>query len=170
MEFDTLSAFEAHIEAEHPTAPAGLTTLSVNGDDYLVRVKPEWSLAFVLREKLGLPGTKIGCERGTCGTCTVIADGRAVYSCMMLAIEAEGKDIETVEGLSDGITLSSVQQAFVNSSASQCGHCTPGFLMAATALLDKKSSPTRDEVREALSGHICTCGEIKHFIDAVLGV
>jgi len=170
MEFDTLSALEAHIEAEHPTAPAGLTTLSVNGDDYLVRVKPEWSLAFVLREKLGLPGTKIGCERGSCGTCTVLVDGRAAYSCMMLAIEAEGMEILTIEGLSDGITLSPVQQAFVNNDAVQCGYCIPGFIMAAKALLDKKTSPTRDEVREALSGHICICGHTKNIVDAVLSV
>ena len=170
MEFDTLSALEAHIEAEHPTAPAGLTTLTVNGKSTYLMLKPEWSLAFVLREKLGLPGTKIGCDRGTCGSCTVIADGRAVYSCMMLAIEADGVNIKTVEGLSDGITLGPVQQACYDIHASQCGFCTPGFLMVATALLDANSSPTRDEVREALSGHICICGEIKHFIDAVLSV
>ena len=170
MEFDTLSALEAHLEAVHGgEEPEWVLKLKVNSKvRKLPDVKPWWSLAFVLREKLGLPGTKIGCDRGSCGTCTVIVDGRAVYSCMMLAMEADGMDIETVEGLSDGITLSPVQQACYDIHASQCGYCTPGFLMAATALLDKKPSPTRDEVREALSGHICICGEIKHFIDAVL--
>ena len=171
MEFDTLSALEAHCEAEHPGAAIeGLGMLTVNGKNHYLILKPYWSLAFVLREKLGLPGTKIGCDRGTCGTCTVIADGRAVYSCMMLAMEAEGMDITTVEGLSDGITLSSVQQAFVNNNAVQCGYCIPGFIMAAKALLDKKTSPTRDEVREALSGHICICGHTKNIVDAVLSV
>ncbi len=181
QEFDTLATLGAHLNAVHggespaPTdgevvveAIPGAVTLTVNGKSYLRKVKPNWSLVFVLREKLGLTGTKIGCDRGSCGTCTVIVDGRPVYSCMMLAIESEGKDILTVEGLSDGITLHPVQQAFVDNDAVQCGYCIPGYIMTAKALLDNNSSPTRDEVREALSGHICICGNTKKIVDAVL--
>ena len=171
MEFDTLAELKAHFDSAHEGgAMPGVVTLNVNGMDHLLQLKPYWSLAFVLREKLGLPGTKVGCDRGECGSCTVIADGRSVYACTMLAIEAEGMSIVTVEGLSDGINLSPVQQAFYERSAGQCGFCTPGFLMAATALLGKNSSPTRDEVREALSGRVCPCGETHLYIDAVLGV
>ncbi|MHC4277891.1 MAG: (2Fe-2S)-binding protein [Planctomycetota bacterium] len=142
--------------------------ITVNGKPYLCKVKPNWSLVFVLREKLGLTGTKIGCDRGTCGTCTVIVDGRPVYSCMVLATEADGSDIQTIEGISDGITLHPIQQAFVDNDAVQCGYCIPGFIMSAKALLDKNSNPTRDEVREALSGHLCICGHTKKIVDAVL--
>ena len=172
QEFDTLSALQAHVNAVHPTAPAieGLTTLTVNGQSYVTQVKPNWTLAFVLREKLGLTATKIGCDRGNCGTCTVLVDGRAVYSCMLLAMEADGTDIVTVEGLSDGITLHAIQQAFIDNDAVQCGFCIPGYMMSAKALLDANSNPTFDEVREALSGHLCICGNTKKIVAAVLGV
>jgi aerobic-type carbon monoxide dehydrogenase small subunit (CoxS/CutS family) len=169
MEFDSLAELQAHFEANHGTVSSAVT-LNVNGDNYLIQVQPYWSLAFVLREKIGLPGTKIGCDRGECGTCTVVVDGKAIYSCTMLATDAAGKAIETVEGLSDGITLSPLQQAFYNRGASQCGFCTPGFLMAAKALLDANSNPSRDDVRLALSGHLCSCGEIHNFIESVLEV
>jgi aerobic-type carbon monoxide dehydrogenase small subunit (CoxS/CutS family) len=170
--FATLAALEAHLDAVHggeflPT-PEGLTTLTVNGRSTVLEIEPEWTLAFVLREKLGLSALKQGCDRGSCGTCTIIVDGKAVYACMMLAIEAEGKNIQTVEGLSDGITLDSVQQTYVDGDALQCGFCTPGFIMATKALLDSNPNPTRDEVREALSGHLCTCGTQKRIVDAVL--
>ena len=172
QEFSTLAALQAHVNAVHPTAPAieGLTTLTVNGQTYVLQVKPNWTLAFVLREKLGLVATKIGCDRGTCGTCTVLVDGRAVYSCMLLAMEAEGTEITTVEGLSDGITLHAIQQAFIDNDAVQCGYCIPGYIMSAKALLDANPKPTRDEVREALSGHLCICGNTKKIVAAVLGV
>ncbi len=160
--FASLEALRAHLGAE------GLINLTVNGHAYELKVKSNWSLAFVLREKLGLTGTKIGCDRGSCGTCTIIVDGKPVYSCMMLAMEADGRNIVTIEGLSDGITLHPVQQAFVDNDASQCGYCTPGFIMSAKALLDRNPNPTRDEVREALSGHICICGHTKKIVDAVL--
>jgi aerobic-type carbon monoxide dehydrogenase small subunit (CoxS/CutS family) len=149
----------------------GLIAMRVNGQDYaLAGVKPHWSLAFILREKLGLTGTKVGCDRGSCGTCTVLKDGEAVYSCMVPAVHAGGSEIQTVEGLSDGIILNPVQQAFYNNDAVQCGYCTPGFLMAAQALLNSNSSPSRADVNEALSGHICTCGHYKKVVDAVLSV
>ena len=145
----------------------GIITLSVNGQDSTVKVEPDWSLAFVLREKLGLVGLKQGCGLGECGTCTVVVDGRAVYSCMILAVEAEDMEIETIEGLSDGITLHPIQQSFVDYYGSQCGYCAPGFIMAAKALLDENPNPTFDEVREGLSGHLCMCGNMKYIIDAV---
>jgi carbon-monoxide dehydrogenase small subunit len=172
MEFDTLAELQAHFEAEHAGEPAieGLVALNVNGQNYMHKVDLDWSLAHVLREVLGLTGTKIGCDRGSCGTCTVIMDGKTVYSCMVLAVEANGKDILTIEGLSDGITLHPIQQAFVDGSASQCGYCIPGYIMAAKVLLDKNSNPSRDDAREALSGHFCPCGNTKKILDAVLSV
>jgi aerobic-type carbon monoxide dehydrogenase small subunit (CoxS/CutS family) len=170
MEFDTLAELQAHFEAAHPGGVPGVITLNVNGMDMMAKVKPYWSLAFVIREQLGLPGLKVGCDRGECGTCTVVVDGRAVYACTMLATDAVDKSILTIEGLSDGVTLSPLQQSFYDRGASQCGFCTPGFLMAAKALLDANSNPTREEVNVALSGHLCSCGEIHNFIDAVLGV
>jgi carbon-monoxide dehydrogenase small subunit len=124
----------------------------------------------VLKERLGLPGLKIGCDQGTCGTCAVIVDGKSILSCMMLAIEAEGKEILTIEGLSDNINLHPIQQAFVDNDAVQCGYCAPGFIMAAKSLLDENPSPTFDEVREGLSGHICPCGNSKRMVEAVLAV
>ena len=171
MEFDTLSALEAHCEAEHPGAAIeGLLTLTVNGETHMVtNVKPYHTLNFVLREKLCLPGTKNGCDRGDCGTCTVIVDGQAVYSCLMLAMDTEGKDILTIEGLSDGITLHPVQQRFHDYSAVQCGFCTPGFIMAAVALLDENPNPTLYEAKVGLSGHVCTCGHTTRIVEAVLG-
>jgi carbon-monoxide dehydrogenase small subunit len=176
LDFATVAALGAHLDAVHggefAAVPGetieGLSTLTVNGKSTVLEIEPDMSLAFVLREKLGLVGTKIGCDRGTCGTCTVIMDGRTVYSCTVLAIEAEGKAIETIEGLSDGVNLHPVQQRFVDNSAAQCGICTPGFIMAAKSLLDSNPNPTRDEVREALSGHFCTCGHTLKIVDAVL--
>ena len=156
---------------ETPPGIENVVTLEVNGETHtLANLKPWWSLAFVLREKLAVTSPKIGCDRGTCGTCTVIVDGKAVYSCMLLAVNSDGATIETVEGLSDGVILSPLQQAFYDNQASQCGFCTPGFLMAAKALLDSNSSPSRAEVNEALSGHLCTCGAYKEVVDAVLSV
>ena len=156
---------------QNPPGLENFVTLEVNGETHsLANLKPWWSLVFVLREKLAVTGPKVGCDRGTCGTCTVIVDGKAVYSCMLLAVNLDGAAVETVEGLSDGVTLSPLQQAFYNHQASQCGFCTPGFLMAAKALLDSNSSPDRAAVNEALSGHICTCGVHKEVVDAVLSV
>ena len=172
MEFDTLAELKAHFDSAHGDMGAmpGVITLNVNGNSYITAVKPYWSLLFVLRENLGLTAAKQGCDRGECGTCTIVVDGRAIYACTMLATDAVGKSIETLEGLSDGITLSPLQQAFWERGASQCGYCTPGYLMAAKALLDANPNPTRDDVRVALSGHLCSCGEIGNFIDSVLDV
>ena len=167
LEFNTLSALEAHFEAEHPGAAIeGLTILTVNGQVYVTQVKPYWTLAFVLRETLGLPGTKNGCDRGTCGTCTVIVDGKSVYSCMMLAMDADGKDILTIEGLSDGLILHPIQQAFIDNNSMQCGYCIPGYIMSTKALLNENPNPTFDEVREGLAGHYCSCGNTKRIVES----
>jgi aerobic-type carbon monoxide dehydrogenase small subunit (CoxS/CutS family) len=173
MEFDSLAELQAHFEAEHPEgvgAIPGVIQLTVNGTSHTLKVKDSWTLLFVLREKLGLFGAKRSCNRGECGTCTILVNGKAIYSCMMLAIEANGANVVTVEGLSDGVTLSSVQQKFYDAGAYGCGFCTPGMIMAAKALLDKKPNPTYDEAREALSGHICVCGGHALVLEAVTGI
>jgi len=171
QEFGSLAELKAHLDAEHIEAAApveGMVTLKVNGKDVTVAVEPEWSLAFVLREKLGLIGTKVGCDRGECGTCTVHMDGQTVYACMVLACEAEGHAITTIEGLADGATLHPVQQLFMDRASYQCGYCTPGNIMTAVALLAKNPSPTRDQVREALSGNLCFCIDYTRTIDTIL--
>ena len=173
LEFSSLEEIQTHFVSTHPQdgelAASSFSGLNVNGKDYLLHVRPEWSLAFVLRDKLGLFGTKIGCNMGGCGTCTVLADGVAVYSCLMLAIECEGKKILTIEGLSDGINLNPVQQKFYDNDAFQCGFCTPGFIMAAQALISTNPKPSVEDVRQAFAGHICTCGNFKKTIEAVVG-
>jgi len=166
-QFASLEEFRLYLDGLF--ARSGFVSLNVNGTSYRLEVRPYWSLTYVIREKLGLTGTKVGCNHGSCGACTVLIDGKAVYSCLVLAIEAQGRQITTIEGLSDGIDLHPVQQAFVNNDAAQCGYCTPGFIMSAKALLDTNPSPTRDEVRLALSGHLCICGHTKKIVDAVLG-
>ena len=163
------------VEVPGPTvvvteAPEGVVTLTINGESRVVKVEPEWSLAFVLKEKLGLTGAKIGCDRAECGTCTVIADGRSVLACAILAIQAEGLDIRTIEGLADGPTLHPVQQRFLDNDAFQCGYCTPGMIMSAVALLDRNSNPTVDEVREAISGNLCYCSDYTRIVAAIAGV
>jgi len=170
MEFDTLAALQAHFAAEHPAevVPEKLTKLTINGSTYELQVEPNWTLADVLREKLHLTGTKIGCDEGACGSCTVLVGGKANLACMMLAVEVEGKDILTIEGLSDGIELHPIQQAFWENYAVQCGFCTPGMIMTAKALLDANANPTKEEVKKALSGNICKCSCYIQAIDAVL--
>ncbi|RJO61839.1 MAG: hypothetical protein C4542_05380 [Dehalococcoidia bacterium] len=165
-EFSSLQELKAYLDSMF--TGLGSITLNVNGTMYTLQAKAYWSLSFVLREKLGLTGTKIGCNRGSCGACTVIIDGKAIVSCLVLAVEATGKHITTIEGISDSINLHPVQQAFVNNNAAQCGYCTPGFIMSAKALLDNNPAPSMDEVREVLSGHLCICGHTKKIVDAVL--
>ena len=145
-------------------------TLSVNDDDYELEVEPQWTLAEVLREKLGLTGTKTMCNEGECGSCTVIIDEKPVLSCLTLAIECEGKNILTIEGLADPLTgeLHPIQQAFVDHSGMQCGVCTPGVILTAKALLDENHNPTEDNVREALAGNLCRCGNYKRIVECVL--
>ena len=140
--------------------------LLVNGSKRKVLVEPRWSLVYVLREVLGLAGTKIGCERGECGACTVLIDGKPRYSCMTLAVEAEGHEIATIEGLMEGDKLGPVQQAFADEDAFQCGFCTPGQIMAVEGLLRSNPNPTIDQIRTGVSGNLCRCGAYKNIFNA----
>jgi carbon-monoxide dehydrogenase small subunit len=143
--------------------------LTVNGLEEEVLVEPWWSLAFVLREKLGLTGVKVGCDTGMCGACTVIVNGKAVKSCLLLAPKANGKEIVTIEGLrGENGELHPLQQAFIEHFAIQCGYCTPGMIMSAKSLLDENPNPTEEEVREALHGNLCRCTGYVKIVEAVL--
>ena len=132
-------------------------TLRVNGEDTEVLFAPYKTLLEVLREDLGLTGTKHGCELGECGACAVLVDGQPLLSCLVLAIECEGKAIETIEGLARGSTLHPLQAAFADLGGAQCGYCTPGIVMTAKALLDRDPDPGREEIKEAISGNLCRC-------------
>ena len=142
-------------------------TLTVNGEARDVVVAVHKTLLEVLREDLGLPGTKHGCELGECGTCTVLVDGEPVLSCLALPVEMQGRDIKTVEGMADGSRLHPLQQAFAELGAAQCGYCTPGMLLTAEALLEDNPAPSRDEVRVALAGNLCRCTGYTKILDAV---
>ena len=134
----------------------------LNGEEAEVAFAPHKTLLEVLREDLNLTGTKHGCELGECGTCTVLVDGRSILSCLMLGLDAEDRSVTTIEGMADGATLHPLQDTFADLGAAQCGYCSPGFLLAAKELLDKKAKPSRDEIKEALSGNLCRCtGYIK---------
>ncbi len=149
----------------------GFITLNVNGENYQCVVKPEWSLAYVLREKLRFTGTKRGCDNGDCGVCTVIMDGHPVLSCIVIALEASGKPILTVEGLSkNSEKLHPLQQAFIDNNAMECGFCVPGQLMTAKALLDFKPKPTVDEIKECMAGTLCRCGVYNRVIKSIQAV
>lgn len=145
-------------------------TLMVNNTRHLLEIEPRRTLTEALRIDLGLTGTKVGCEMGNCGVCTVLVDGMAVYSCLTLAIECAGKQITTVEGLSDAGTLHAIQQAFVEHDALQCGFCTSGQLMAAHALLQQNPHPSEAEVVAGMSGNLCRCGAYRGIARAVLSV
>ena len=140
--------------------------LNINGRAHSLSVEPRWTLVYVLRDRLGLMGTKSGCERGECGACTVLIDGVARYACMTLAVEAAGAQITTVEGLMQGEELGPVQQAFVEEDAFQCGYCTPGQVVSVEALLRKTPQPTIEQIREGVSGNLCRCGSYVHIFRA----
>ncbi len=154
---------------ERRAVTPGMTfvVLKVNGREYELEVDPRWSLAEVLRNELGLTGTKINCERGQCGACTVVMDGAPVYSCMTLAVEAENRDILTIEGVASNGQLHPIQVAFQEVGAVQCGFCTPGMVLSAKALLDKNRNPTEDDIRQALAGNLCRCTGYYKIIQAV---
>lgn len=141
---------------------------TLNGEKYKKNADPGKRLVDFMREDMGLTGTKEGCGEGECGACTVVLDGRAVHSCLVLAGQINGKRLLTVEGLARGGELSPLQKAFIEHGAIQCGYCTPGMLMSSAALLAENPSPTKDEVRTALAGNICRCGDYSAIIDAVL--
>ena len=142
--------------------------LSVNGESVEVYVEPRRTLLSVLREELGLIGTKRGCGEGQCGACTVILDGEAVYSCLTLAIDCEGREVRTIEGLAQGSRLHLVQEAFIAHDGYQCGFCTPGQVMTAAALLEHHPNPTEEDVRREMAGNICRCGAYPNIVRAVL--
>ena len=146
-----------------------LVSLNVNGQTRRVDVAPHETLAFTLRYKLGLTGTKIGCNRGECGACTVLIEGITNYSCSTLTHSVRSREVRTVEGLqaADG-TLHPVQQAFIDELSPQCGFCTPGQIMAAVALLEENPRPTREEARQAMSGNLCRCGAYDHYLNGVM--
>ena len=147
-----------------------LLVLQVNGTRYEVSAHPTATLAEVLREELGFTGTKIMCNEGECGACTVLINGRPVLSCMTLAADAQRKEIVTIEGLTDPVTgdLHPIQKAFVDLSGMQCGVCTPGMILTARALLDENPAPGEDDVRKALSGNLCRCGNYRRITECIL--
>jgi carbon-monoxide dehydrogenase small subunit len=144
-----------------------LISVTINGKIYEVAVPPNLTLADLLRYELGLTGTKKGCDMGDCGTCTVIKDGRPVNSCLVLAVQANGSEITTIEGVETDNGLHPVQQAFVEMGAIQCGFCTPGMILSAKSLLDRNPKPTELEIRTALSGNLCRCTGYQKIVEAV---
>jgi aerobic-type carbon monoxide dehydrogenase small subunit (CoxS/CutS family) len=152
--------------AETPVVSEELIALTVNGNPVQLRIHSNWTLQYVLQYKLGLSGTKAFCTEGACGACAVIVDGRAVLSCMTLAIECENKKIETIEGIARA--KHPLIEAYIKYSCMQCGYCTPGFIVTAKAFLDKNPDPTAEEVKVALSGNLCRCGTYPQHIKAVL--
>ena len=142
--------------------------LTVNGMVVEGDVDCRMTLAEFLREELGLTGTKVGCNRAECGACTVLLNGNPVYSCTMLAVDAVGKEVLTIEGLADEGNLHPLQEAFIEHDALQCGYCTPGMILSAKALLDRNPRPTEDDVRNAIDGNLCRCGSYPNIIEATI--
>jgi xanthine dehydrogenase YagT iron-sulfur-binding subunit len=163
-----VSAPESAPVAQAASAPRTRIRLTVNGAERPLEVEDRWTLAETLRDHLGLTGTKLGCERGECGACTVLLDGVPVYACSTLAVWADGRAVRTVEGLAPDGELSPLQRAFVEHNAPQCGFCTPGQLMAATALLERTARPDAAQVRAALVGNLCRCSNYNAIVEAVV--
>jgi aerobic-type carbon monoxide dehydrogenase small subunit (CoxS/CutS family) len=151
-----------------PPVPHTAIHVTVNGTAHDIEVQDRWTLAELLRDHFSLTGTKIGCDRGECGACTVLLDGKTVYSCSHLAVWADGRSIQTVEGLARNGKLDPLQQAFIDHDGPQCGFCTSGQLMSAKALLASNPHPTADEVRAAMTGNICRCSNYNRYVEAVL--
>ncbi len=166
------------LEGQAQSAPAAPTTasnapkttikLTINGQQRSMEVEDRWTLVEVLRDHLQLTGTKIGCDRGECGACTVLVNGKAVYSCSQLAVWMDGRTVQTIEGLAQGTKLDPLQTAFIEHDAPQCGYCTSGQLMAAKALLNSNPKPTREEVRAGMTGNLCRCSNYNHYVEAVM--
>ena len=142
-------------------------TLEVNGQRRRLEVRQHWTLLDVLREQLDLTGAKRGCDRGECGSCTVLVGGKPVYACQLLVMQVRGQPVVTIEGLARGDQLDPVQQAFLENDGGQCGFCTPGFVMAARALLNTNPNPTDDDIRQTLSGNLCRCNAYGRIIESV---
>jgi aerobic carbon-monoxide dehydrogenase small subunit len=141
--------------------------ITVNGTRHEAEVEPRRLLVYFLREQLGLTGTNVGCDTSSCGACTVLLDGESVKSCTVLAVQADGREVTTIEGLADGDALHPVQQAFHEQHALQCGYCTPGFVMATVSLLQENPSPSEEEIRHALEGNLCRCTGYHNIVRAV---
>jgi aerobic-type carbon monoxide dehydrogenase small subunit (CoxS/CutS family) len=170
----TSGLIKAEPAAAYPTENSGgprsrsTINLRVNNKNYRIEVEHRSTLAEVLRDELGLTGTKVGCDRGECGACTVIVNGRNLYSCSQLAVWMEGKDITTIEGLAKGEKLDPLQEAFIEHDGPQCGFCTSGQIMSGKALLLKNANPSEAQARRALSGNLCRCGNYNREVEAVL--
>lgn len=171
MAYDSIEALKDHVIAEHKTeplpSPEGHIKLTINGQVYELDVEPQWTLYQVIHDKLGFSGVKMFCDRGACGSCSVIMEGRPVLSCMTLAAECNGKNIETVEGIAE--KKHPLIDEYVKYHCMQCGYCTPGFVVTAKALLDKNPNPEEEEIRQALAGNLCRCGTYPQHIKAVQG-
>ena len=165
-----MDGLKKHVISQHGTEPLPppkkAIALTINQQVYELMVEPEWTLYQVIHDKLGLIGAKMFCDRGACGSCTVIMEDRPILSCMTLAIECNGMRIETVEGIAE--KDHPLIEKYVEHHAMQCGYCTPGFVVTAKALLDKKSDPGEDEIKEALAGNLCRCGTYPQHVKAVL--
>ena len=144
--------------------------LNINGDSHEILVSPNHTLLEVLRDKLGLMGTKRGCDLGACGACTVLINGEAYLSCVMLAVDAVGKEIVTIEGLNERGELHPLQRAFVENGGLQCGFCTPGMILTAKAILDEETNPTEEVIKEKMAGNLCRCTGYKKILEAVMSV
>jgi xanthine dehydrogenase YagT iron-sulfur-binding subunit len=143
-------------------------TLKVNGAVYRLELEPRRTLADVIRKELGLTGTKVVCDHASCGACTVLIEGRTVFSCHLLALQADGQSIETIEGLANGEQLHPIQEAFIQYDAYQCGFCTPGMIMAIQGTLTRHPSATREQIQQAISGNLCRCAAYNHILDAAM--
>jgi xanthine dehydrogenase YagT iron-sulfur-binding subunit len=150
------------------SVPRTVIRLTINGAAQRIEVEDRWTLAELLRDHLGLTGTKLGCDRGECGACTVLVEGKPIYSCSNLAVWMDGRSIETVEGLAHNGELSPLQRAFVEHDAPQCGYCTSGQLLAGTALLRANPHPTAEEARAAMTGNLCRCSNYNRYVEAVV--
>jgi aerobic-type carbon monoxide dehydrogenase small subunit (CoxS/CutS family) len=168
-DFNTYGKLQSHFTATHPGYALPVTTkLKVNGKDYEVLIEPQWTLQRTLQFKLGMTGAKQMCDRGACGSCSVIMDGRVVLSCTTLTVECEGKSIETVEGIAANPKWRQLITSYCKWDAMQCGYCTPGFVVSAKALLDKNPNPTENDCKQALAGNICCCGTYPRHPTAIM--
>jgi len=145
----------------------GQVSITVNGVEHILELEPRELLVYVLRERLGLTGTNVGCDTSSCGACTVLLDGESVKSCTLLGVQADGHEITTIEGLATNGTMHAVQEAFHEQHGLQCGYCTPGFVMAAVSLLDETPNPSEEEIRHALEGNLCRCTGYHNIVRAV---
>jgi xanthine dehydrogenase YagT iron-sulfur-binding subunit len=167
--FNTLAMLQQHYAEAHAGAIAPMVVkLSVNGKDHDVLIEPHWTLQRTLQNRLGLTGAKQMCDRGGCGSCTVIIDNRAVLSCMTLTVECEGKKIETIEGIAADKRWEPLLKAYCKWDAMQCGYCTPGFVVSAKALLEKNPRPTEEDCKQALAGYLCCCGTYPRHPTAIM--